>query len=173
MLLVIVTPTVYNLHRLCTAQDNTRKRNSNTQNVDVDNLPSINAREVVERAKHLIGAKSDKQLASLLGVSPSRLSNWTQRGTLDYERFIVLFASKCDLTWLFYGRPSIRAPYEAHTEMSHVVVNTTSPNDYQRLCAMQEKFIESLLTRLQHYEGNGRAPASPSLNALTAITESE
>lgn len=62
----------------------------------------IDSREILDRAKVALNATSDMQLADLLGISKSTLSNWRARNSLDYT---ILF-SKCEhinYNWLITG----------------------------------------------------------------------
>lgn len=62
----------------------------------------MDAKSIIERAKRGLGLTSDIELANLLGINKSTLSNWKSRNTIDYS---ILF-SKCkhlDLNWLIHG----------------------------------------------------------------------
>ncbi len=62
----------------------------------------MDTKEILVRAKTALGVTSDMQLAELLGVNKSTLSNWKSRNSIDYE---VLF-SKCkhvNYNWLING----------------------------------------------------------------------
>ncbi len=62
----------------------------------------MNTKEILDRAKVALNVTSDMQLAELLGVNKSTLSNWKSRNSIDYG---VLF-SKCkhiNYNWLING----------------------------------------------------------------------
>ena len=62
----------------------------------------IDSKEIIDRAKVALNATSDMQLADILGISKSTLSNWRARNSLDYA---ILF-SKCEhinYNWLISG----------------------------------------------------------------------
>ncbi len=62
----------------------------------------INTKEILLRAKIALGANSETQLADLLGITKSALSNWKSRNSIDYK---ILF-TKCehiDYNWLIKG----------------------------------------------------------------------
>ncbi len=67
----------------------------------------IDSREILDRAKVALNATSDMQLADMLGISKSTLSNWRARNSLDYT---ILF-SKCEhinYNWLITGEGEMR-----------------------------------------------------------------
>lgn len=67
----------------------------------------IDSREILDRAKVALNATSDMQLADMLGISKSTLSNWRARNSLDYA---ILF-SKCEhinYNWLITGEGEMR-----------------------------------------------------------------
>lgn len=67
----------------------------------------IDSREILDRAKIALNATSDMQLADMLGISKSTLSNWRARNSLDYT---ILF-SKCEhinYNWLITGEGEMR-----------------------------------------------------------------
>lgn len=52
-----------------------------------------------------VGAKSQKDLAEQLGVSPPVVANWIKRGTMPYEHFVkVARETGHSLDWLILGR---------------------------------------------------------------------
>lgn len=62
----------------------------------------IESKEIIKRAKIALNATSDTQLADILGVKKSTLSNWKARNSIDFN---ALF-SKCgqiDYNWLITG----------------------------------------------------------------------
>lgn len=62
----------------------------------------INSKQILNRAKTAFNISSDVQLAEILGVSKSTLSNWKARNSIDYT---ILF-TKCkqiNLDWLITG----------------------------------------------------------------------
>ena len=62
----------------------------------------IDSKEILDRAKLAFDISSDVQLAELLGVKKSTLSNWKSRNTIDYA---ALF-TKCEhinIDWLITG----------------------------------------------------------------------
>ena len=62
--------------------------------------------EVLNRLKEAHNIQKDTDLATLLGISKSTLSNWVSRDTIDYDRVF----SKCEqinIDWLLTGRGSM------------------------------------------------------------------
>lgn len=63
--------------------------------------------EVLNRLKEAYNIQKDIDLATLLGISKSTLSNWVSRDTIDYDKVF----SKCEhinIDWLLTGRGSMR-----------------------------------------------------------------
>lgn len=62
--------------------------------------------EVLNRLKEAHNIQKDTDLATLLGISKSTLSNWVSRDTIDYDKVF----SKCEqinIDWLLTGRGSM------------------------------------------------------------------
>ena len=63
--------------------------------------------DVLNRLKEAYNIQKDIDLAELLGISKSTLSNWVSRDSLDYDRVF----SKCEhinIDWLLTGRGSMQ-----------------------------------------------------------------
>jgi transcriptional regulator with XRE-family HTH domain len=59
---------------------------------------------LVLRAKVALDVTSDKQLAELLGMTPTAFSNRRKSGSPPYERLIEALASRdVDFRWVFTG----------------------------------------------------------------------
>ena len=59
--------------------------------------------DILNRLKEVYNIQKDIDLANLLGISKSTLSNWVSRDSLDYDRVF----SKCEhinIDWLLTGR---------------------------------------------------------------------
>ena len=62
--------------------------------------------DVLNRLKEAYNIQKDTDLAGLLGISKSTLSNWVSRDSLDYDKVF----SKCEhinIDWLLTGRGSM------------------------------------------------------------------
>lgn len=62
--------------------------------------------QILERLKEACKLKNNKQLAQFLNVSPSTVTNWYNRNSIDFD----LIFSKCDdidLNWLVFGKDKI------------------------------------------------------------------
>lgn len=67
-----------------------------TTNVNVDN--------VIERIKQLSDAKSNREVADLLGIAPSALSAASSRGSIPYKSIVQYAATKgVSIDWLLFG----------------------------------------------------------------------
>ena len=63
--------------------------------------------EILNRLKEAYNIQKDTDLATLLGISKSTLSNWMSRDTIDYDRVF----SKCEhinIDWLLTGHGSMQ-----------------------------------------------------------------
>lgn len=70
----------------------------------------IDKRLVLNRFKEAKKITSDKELAEILGLSKSTLSNWIARNSLDYE----LLFSNCEqinIEWLLTGKGQMMKGY--------------------------------------------------------------
>lgn len=61
---------------------------------------------VLNRLKEAYNIQKDTELATLLGVSKSTLSNWSSRNTIDYDRVFSL-CEHINIDWLLTGRGSM------------------------------------------------------------------
>ena len=59
--------------------------------------------DVLNRLKEAYNIRKDTELAALLGVSKSTLSNWSSRNTIDYDRVFAL-CEHINIDWLLTGR---------------------------------------------------------------------
>lgn len=62
--------------------------------------------DIISRLKEAYNIQKDTDLANLLGISKSTLSNWISRDSIDYDRVF----SKCEhinIDWLLTGRGSM------------------------------------------------------------------
>lgn len=84
----------------------------------------MEAKSIIERTKRGLGLSSDIELANLLGINKSTLSNWKSRNSIDFS---ILF-SKCkhlDLNWLIHGDDD----QEVHQDYAVKVEDCPTSND--------------------------------------------
>lgn len=62
--------------------------------------------DVLNRLKEAYNIQKDTELAALLGVSKSTLSNWSSRNTIDYDKVFSL-CEHINIDWLLTGRGSM------------------------------------------------------------------
>lgn len=62
--------------------------------------------DVLNRLKEAYNIQKDTELATLLGVSKSTLSNWSSRNTIDYDKVFSL-CEHINIDWLLTGRGSM------------------------------------------------------------------
>ena len=91
----------------------------------------VNSSEILNRAKIALNLSSDVQLAEVLGISKSTLSNWRARNSIDYP---TLF-TKCEyinLDWLITGEGNMLK------ETIPVAINQTFPLRTDRQVEIQD-----------------------------------
>lgn len=60
--------------------------------------------DVKERLKIVLDAKTDKDLADILGISPPSVSGWKKQNTIPYKECAkVAFEKNISLDWLIFG----------------------------------------------------------------------
>ncbi|MDR0230336.1 MAG: helix-turn-helix domain-containing protein [Flavobacteriaceae bacterium] len=66
----------------------------------------LHTKYIIKRLKHLLGYKTDIELAELLNVKPNTISSWKARNTMQFEKIIdVCKNNKIDLNELFLSNP--------------------------------------------------------------------
>jgi len=63
---------------------------------------SLDAKNILDRAKRFLGLKRDLDLADRLEIAQPTLSTWKSRGGIDLER-IIATCKGANLNWLVYG----------------------------------------------------------------------
>ena len=66
----------------------------------------LTKQDVLNRLKEAYNIQKDTELAALLGVSKSTLSNWSSRNTIDYDKVFSL-CEHINIDWLLTGRGSM------------------------------------------------------------------
>ncbi|MBB1149615.1 MULTISPECIES: helix-turn-helix domain-containing protein [unclassified Myroides] len=67
----------------------------------------LDANDVISRLKHLLGLKTDLELANLLEIKPNTLSSWKIRAMVRYDKIIeVCTKYKIDLNEVFLIHPN-------------------------------------------------------------------
>ena len=61
---------------------------------------------ILNRLKEAYNIQKDTDLANLLGISKSTLSNWVSRDSIDFDRVFSL-CEHIDINWLLTGRGSM------------------------------------------------------------------
>jgi hypothetical protein len=63
--------------------------------------------DILKRAREAFGARTDAQLARLLGVAHNTIPTWRKRRTLDYALILSKAVERgINLQWLLTGEPS-------------------------------------------------------------------
>lgn len=89
-----------------------------------------NKSDILNRIKEYYKIKSNAELSRFLGISPSTLSNWYSRNTIDYD----LIFDKCsdiDLDWLINGLSEY--PHSENTEIAQLTEKEryiTEPDEF-------------------------------------------
>lgn len=64
----------------------------------------IDFESVMDRLKHFFEVPNDKEVADILGISPSSIYERRKRGSIPFEQIISTLDNKqVDLDWIFYG----------------------------------------------------------------------
>lgn len=71
----------------------------------------LDPNKVLDRIKHQLAIRYDKDLAEYLGITPTSLSNQRAlRAGLDFEA-IILRCSQINLNWIFFGDETLHPPF--------------------------------------------------------------
>lgn len=94
--------------------------------------------DVLNRLKEAYNIQKDTELAALLGVSKSTLSNWSSRNTIDYDKVFSL-CEHINIDWLLTGRGSmlktdtttLMGDQDSHKEEDNrpVAISTDNPKE--------------------------------------------
>lgn len=78
------------------------KSNSHRANMQIN--CSHNAKKIISQLKKYLGVRTDIELSKLMEVSPSTISTWKKRNSLDYSLVLNLCkVHNIDLNLLFFG----------------------------------------------------------------------
>ena len=100
----------------------------NSQNANLSSKNSHNAKLILQRVKNLYGFSKDADLANFLQVSPSTISTWRKRDSIDWA---LLFA-KCkeaDLNFLVKGEK--KAPSGAYDNLVNQANDSIDELEYE------------------------------------------
>ncbi len=117
---------------------------------------NLDKSQILSRLKEINKLSSDTELANLLGINKSTLSNWYRRNTVDYD----LVFSKCehvDINWLLFGQGEMlrekEAPSYGQREESTSMLGERS-GEYN---LMYKKLLEEKVAELKEaYKEIGR-----------------
>lgn len=71
--------------------------------------------DILNRLKEVYNIKKDTDLAELLGISKSTLSNWISRDSIDFDKIFSL-CEHIDINWLLTGQGKRYKEYPAASE---------------------------------------------------------
>jgi phage repressor protein C with HTH and peptisase S24 domain len=122
--------------------------------------------EVISRAKIALKVTGDKELADLLGLSPTAFSNRKMKGSIPYEKLTEVLASRnVDFRWVFTGSGETAALRDATMAATEVGLHY-SPISRGLLQEMQEAAFAEKLTPEQLQERfRDRLPQAISVDA--------
>ncbi|TWP30545.1 peptidase S24 [Apibacter muscae] len=93
----------------------------------------MNKALILNRIKEYNDFKTDKELASFLGISKSTLSNWYNRNSIDYD----LVFSKCvqiDKNWLLTGKGKmLKEEKESDIIINPIVINRKTKDSLKEI----------------------------------------
>jgi transcriptional regulator with XRE-family HTH domain len=64
---------------------------------------SLDVNKIIDRAKLVLGFKTDYQLADALNIKPTAISMWKRRGNIDLKSIITI-CEDVSTDWLLYGK---------------------------------------------------------------------
>lgn len=65
-------------------------------------MQNVDGKSIVKRLKNYMGVKTDKELASRLGLNANTINVWKHRNALDLDSILVC-TPVISLDWLIYG----------------------------------------------------------------------
>lgn len=131
---------------------------------------SFHAGDLIANLKSALRISTDKSLAIILGVSPSTVSNWVRRDSIDLELVVSMAREHgVSLDWLFYGEgfqiENSRADPHAGESMPHAPPEPKPDpcEDHLRTIAALQGEIKGLEKALEMCMGKGATiPSAPS-----------
>ena len=73
----------------------------------------LDPNKILDRIKHQLKFRYDKELADFLGITPTALSNQRAlRSGVDYEAIIVT-CQGINLNWIFFGDETVHPPFSS------------------------------------------------------------
>lgn len=66
-------------------------------------MKTFSKKDIVDRLKQALKAENNSDLANILGVNKSTISNWINRDSIDYD-LVFSFCEHINLDWLLTGR---------------------------------------------------------------------
>lgn len=109
---------------------------------------TLDVKNIVERAKQVIGIKTDAELANLMNISSSAVSMWKIRGNIDLPSIITL-CEKVNMDWLIFGRGEMYSDMKPDTVKGKILTMLDDMDEEQQREILKsiekEKLIEELL----------------------------
>lgn len=97
---------------------------------------------ILNRLKEAYNIKKDTDLACLLGISKSTLSNWVSRDSIDYDRVFSL-CEHINIDWLFTGEGNMLRNAEHFQALSN-----NQPQNPDIISLLKEQ-LEKLTNQLE------------------------
>lgn len=71
----------------------------------MQNLCEINSSEIMDRMKKILGVAQDKELAQIVGIKSSSISNWKKINSIPFETLFKFSQTyKVSIDWLSTGK---------------------------------------------------------------------
>jgi len=97
-----------------------------------------NANKIIEKLKNVFNLSTDIELAGLLKISPTTLSTWKSRNSMDYKLIIDLCeAHDIDLNYLFLGRNKSEESLKTLEPLIGMVTNRVKEEIREELLALK------------------------------------
>lgn len=101
--------------------------------------------KIIERAKLVLGVKTDTELANILEIKQPTVSSWRKRGNID----LISIIKRCDnvnMDWLIFGRGEMYKDGQANTVRGKILKMLDDMDEDQQRDILKsiekEKFIE-------------------------------
>jgi len=103
---------------------------------------------IIERAKLVLGIKTDTELANILKINQSTVASWRRRGNIDLVAIINL-CNNVSTDWLIYGKGS---PEDAADPITKKILTMLEGMDEEQKrdvlrYVKKEKLLEELLKK--------------------------
>lgn len=105
-------------------------------------MKTFSSTEILNRLKEALSTTSDTELADLLGIKKSTLSNWRNRNSIDLP-LVFSFCEHINIDWLITGRGEMIKPTE-NLISRHTLKVVSSQDDIQNIAKTVTPFLTDI-----------------------------